>query len=83
LRRFVETSGLNLVQLQPLGGAPEVMADLFAKNIVRLRLLGRPLARFSQWFTLRFVRSRFGRKASASTGATFPLGYFLVAEKPE
>lgn len=83
LRRFVETSGLSLVQLQPLGGAPEVMADLFAKNILRLPLLGRPLARFSQWFTLRFVRSRFGRKASASTGATFPLGYFLVAEKPE
>ena len=41
LRRYVEMSALNLILLEPLGGAPEVMADIFAKNISLLPKLGR------------------------------------------
>ena len=82
LRRFVETSGLRLVQLDPVGGAPEVMADIFAKNIVRLPKLGRPLALLAQWFTLGLIRTQFGKKLSETTSRSFPLGYFMIAEKP-
>ncbi len=82
LRRFVETSGLRLIQLEPIGGAPEVMADIFAKNILRLPKLGHPLALVAQWFTLGFIRTKFGKKVSEATSSSFPLGYFLIAAKP-
>lgn len=81
LRRFVEISGLRLVQLEPIGGAPEVMADIFAKSALQLPQLGRFLAVFTQWFTLSFIRTKFGKKVSEATRDSFPFGYFLVAEK--
>ncbi len=83
LRRFVETSGLRLIKLEPIGGVPEVMADIFAKNIVNLPVLGRPLAVAAQWLTSCFVKTKPGKKLSRATGTKFPLGYFLIAEKPQ
>lgn len=82
LRRFVESSGLRLIQLESIGGAPEILADVFAKNVKRFPLIGYPLAVFSQWLTAGFTRTRFGRKVSRATGHSFPFGYFLIAEKP-
>jgi SAM-dependent methyltransferase len=81
LRRFVEMSGLRLIQLKSIGGAPEVMADIFSKNILRLPMIGHSLSMFAQWLTLSFIRTRFGKKVSEATGKNFPIGYFLIAEK--
>lgn len=81
LRRFVENCGLKLIQLNPIGGAPEIMTDIFAKNILRLPKLGRSLASIAQWVTLRFIRTKLGKRISVATSSNFPLGYFLVAEK--
>ena len=83
LRRFVDNAGLKLIQLEAVGGAPEIMTDIFAKNILRLPKVGRSLAAISQWLTLHFVRTKLGKKISAATSRNFPLGYFLVAEKPD
>jgi SAM-dependent methyltransferase len=82
LRRFVEICGLRLIKLQPIGGAPEVMADIFAKNILRLPKLGRSLALAAQWLMLGFIRTKFGKKVSEATSSSFPLAYCLIAEKP-
>jgi SAM-dependent methyltransferase len=82
LRRFAEQSGLRLLQLEPLGGAPEILADLFAKNALRVPKIGRAAAAFAQWLTARFLATRFGRKVSEATREDFPFAYFLVAEKP-
>jgi SAM-dependent methyltransferase len=82
LRRFVENSGLRLIELESIGGAPEVLADVFAKNVKRLPLLGRPAAVFAQWLTARLTKTRIGRKVSRGTGHGFPFAYFLIAEKP-
>lgn len=82
LRRFVEISGLRLIQLEPIGGAPEIMADVFSKNILRLPKLGRSLARAAQWLTLGFIKTKFGKKMSEATSSSFPVGYFLIAGKP-
>lgn len=81
LRRFVETSALKLIHLAPIGGVPEIMTDVFAKNILRLPAFGPSLALAAQWFTAGFVRTRVGKKISESTSGSFPLGYFLIAEK--
>lgn len=81
LRRFVESSGLRLIQLNSIGGAPEIMADIFSKNILRLPKSGRVLAMFAQWLTSRFINTKIGKKVSTATSSGFPLGYFLVAAK--
>lgn len=83
LRRFVESSGLRVIQLKSLGGAPEIMADIFAKNIRRVPIIGRLLASFAQWITCSFIKTTIGKKASKATMKSFPLGYFLIAQKSE
>lgn len=82
LRRFIDLAGLRLVMLEATGGSPELLADVLAKNIVRVPLVGKPLAVFVQWATLRFIGTRLGRKVSRSTSRAFPFGYFLIAERP-
>jgi SAM-dependent methyltransferase len=82
LRRFVEHAGLDLVQLDVIGGAPEVLADVVAKNFAPVPVLGYPVAVAVQWATKASTATRFGRKVSRVTGATFPFGYFLIARKP-
>lgn len=83
LRRFVENSGLRLLQLNSIGGAPEIMTDIFAKNVLRVPKIGHSLAIFAQWLTLSFIRTKFGKKVSEATKNEFPFIYFLIAEKPD
>jgi SAM-dependent methyltransferase len=83
LRRFAAEAGLDVVVLKPIGGTPELLADLAAKHVVRMPLIGRPLAGLIQGGTLGLVRTWIGRRASRKTSAKFPLGYFLVAAKPQ
>ena len=82
LRRFVELSGMRVIQLTPIGGAPEIIADLIAKNIVRLPKLGHSASLFTQWCAWHFTRTSIGRKVSDETSRLCPLGYFMIAEKP-
>ena len=82
LRRFAESAGLKVILLKPIGGAPEIMADIIAKNILYyMPKVGRPFAALVQNITSVFTKTRFGGKVSRRTGRTFPLGYFLIAEK--
>jgi SAM-dependent methyltransferase len=83
LRRSVEDSGLRLIQLDAIGGAPEIMCDIFSKTVLRVPWIGRPAAMFAQWLTSTLVRTRLGKKISETTREAFPFGYFLVAAKPE
>ena len=82
LRRFVEHSGLTLIQLDAIGGAPEIMTDIFAKNICRLPRIGRSLAMFAQWLTSSLSKTKLGRKVSDASKDRFPFAYALIAEKP-
>ena len=81
LRYFVETSGLKLIQLNCIGGVPEIIADIFAKNILHIPIIGRYLALFVQWITFFFVKTNIGKKISEETMNYFPFGYFLIAQK--
>jgi hypothetical protein len=78
----VEISGVRLIQLTSIGGAPEIIADLFAKNILRLPKLGYAASLFTQWCAWNFIRTSAGKRISNATSRRFPLGYFLIAEKP-
>jgi SAM-dependent methyltransferase len=81
LRRFADRTGFRILVLKPLGGAPEILADLFAKHLQFIPLIGRPCAMCVQALTRAFVQTAPGRMVSQKTTRGFPFGYFLVAEK--
>jgi SAM-dependent methyltransferase len=81
LRRFMGHAGLTVVTLDTIGGSPEVLADVLAKHLACVPLVGKPLAVLVQWATLSLVRSSLGQKVSRWTSRKFPFGYFLVAVK--
>jgi SAM-dependent methyltransferase len=81
LRRFVEISGLQLVKIEVIGGAPEILADIMAKLAMKIPFLGRPFSSLIQYITHLLVKSRFGKSVSNKTKPVFPFGYFLIAQK--
>lgn len=83
LRRHAAAAGLQILVLEPVGGAPEVLADLAAKTLfLHLSPGGATLARALQAFAGAFRRTGPGARLSAATASAFPMGYFLVAQKP-
>jgi len=81
LQRFVKNSGLKLILLEPIGGTPEIVADIFAKHLQFIPLIGKGLAIIIQYMTKIFVRTSLGKKISKKTSEAFPFGYFLIVEK--
>jgi len=81
LRRFMQISGMQIIQLQPLGGALEITSDILSKNIMRLPFAGRITAAALQRGSWWFVNSRVGKKLSEKTSGQFPLAYFMVAQR--
>lgn len=82
LRRFMERAGLELVLIESTGGTSEILADILAKNLVHVPVVGRALASVLQTIALWFVGTRPGSKVTQATKKKFPFGYFLVAVKP-
>lgn len=83
LRRFVDNAGLTLVDIRPIGGAPEIMADIFSKNVMRIPKLGVWLALFAQYLTACFIKTTFGRRVSEASAEDFPFLYAVIAEKAD
>jgi SAM-dependent methyltransferase len=81
LRRFMERCGMTVLHLEAIGGVPEILTDVFAKNIRRVPVVGKAVAALSQSVTGILTHTSIGRKISAATGRRFPLGYFMVAVK--
>jgi len=81
LRRFVQLAGLKLIYLRPMGGIPEILADLLAKSLQVIPGLGRFLAGTSEASVEFLGRTFIGKRISAKTAKHFPFGYALIAEK--
>ncbi len=81
LQRFAELNGFNVVYLEPLGGTPEILADIFCKHLQFVPLIGKILARALQGITFWFVQSRPGASLSRRTSEVLPLAYAMIAER--
>lgn len=80
LEQFATQSGLEVVELVPLGGWIEVVADLWSKLLARAKLW---VAVSVLHRTVRaFHRTPIGRRFATISGEVFPIGYGLVARKP-
>jgi len=81
LRRFARLSGFEVLVLQPVGGAPEVLTDILAKHAARLGWGGARLAAAISTACQAFIHTSIGNRISSKTGAVFPIAYFMVAQK--
>ena len=77
LRHYANKAGLQVKELSPYGGSPEVLMDFIAKHL-----------RFSKLFSAThnlvanlLTNNAISRKISLKTSKLFPLGYVLVLEK--
>jgi SAM-dependent methyltransferase len=80
---FAETEGLEVLDLDAMGGTPEILADFLAKHLQFIPFIGKPLAIGLQSLTLLFVKTKIGKYISNKTSRVFPLGYFIVAKKSQ
>ncbi|MBE1547963.1 SAM-dependent methyltransferase [Mycobacterium sp. OAS707] len=80
LDRLARQAGLEVVDLVPLGGWIEVMADLSSKLLEHFRLAF--VVTSIHRLVMAFHRTRPGYRLSMLGSETLPLGYGLVAQKP-
>lgn len=81
LTRFAKQSGFDVVLLKPIGGVPEILADISAKYWMT-HYCGKYISITVQKSTSLFLKTKIGKRISEKTGKIFPLGYFLVLQKP-
>lgn len=81
LIQLMENSGLKVLSITAVGGSPEIFADMLAKHLQAIPLVGSILAIFVQAVTGFLFGNSLGRKISNKTSKVYPLGYFLVATK--
>lgn len=81
LRRYAELSNLEVVLLESIGGVPEILADILAKTLRQIPLIGGKISSFIQTFVSLLRKTNVGKKVSEKTGTEFPLGYFLIVRK--
>ncbi|MBW6482220.1 MAG: hypothetical protein K0B10_04080 [Vicingaceae bacterium] len=78
---MLEDAGFKVLKLEPMGGVPEIMTDIFCKNALAVPVIGKPIVLLSQFITRLFLKTGIGKKVSKKTAEKFPLGYFVVVEK--
>ncbi len=81
LRYHAEQSEFRVLLLKPIGGAPEIVTDIFSKCVLRIPRVGKSISNLSQWITLKLLSTVLGSRISSATSDSFPFGYFLVSEK--
>lgn len=79
LRRFAENTGFEILHLEAIGGAVDVLADITAKLFALAKLSWG--ARAVQFLAWKFSRSGIGTRISRRTSERFPLGYFMIARR--
>lgn len=83
LTRLAEEAGLKVIEVRELGGIIESCANLTAKATHPTPIIGAGLSRFVQWAARGISRTVIGTRVNARSEGRFPLGYFLVALKPD
>lgn len=81
LRGFCEEANLQVFYLEAGGGVPEILSDIFSKNVIIVPYIGKYLCLMFQFWAKLALKLPFVQKVSEKTGYRFPFAYFLIAEK--
>jgi SAM-dependent methyltransferase len=79
LRDLSERSGLSVLELEATGGSPEVLLDFLGKHLAWSSLLATLHGKLARWS----IALPGVSLASQRSARWFPLGYVLVAQKPQ
>lgn len=82
LKEFASTSGFETVQIDEIGGLPEVFTDLASKFFYPIPVVGSILSNLAQYLGKVFLKVPFGNRLSRKTSEDYPLGYFMIVRKP-
>jgi SAM-dependent methyltransferase len=82
LTKHAFENNLKITSLIEMGGLPEILGDLTSKACAYIPVIGTGLSLMAQWLCGIFIKTSFGRGISKKTSGQFPLGYFMVVEKP-
>ncbi|MFT7308349.1 MAG: SAM-dependent methyltransferase, partial [Spirosomataceae bacterium] len=81
LRSMTEENGFDVMYLQPLGGVPEILADVIAKYFMGFPVIGKSISKLAQWKVRLLLKTGFGKRMSIKSAKRFPLAYGMVAQK--
>jgi SAM-dependent methyltransferase len=81
LERFANRHGFDVLELDPIGGSPEIVIDIIAKHLQFAPLVGPGLAVLLQRTGRALLGTNWGRRVSRKSSERFPLGYSMVARK--
>lgn len=82
LRKFCEDNKLDVVSLEPYGGAPEILVDVTYKTWDFLNMpFRKTFLKCWNGFSRFLLSRKITRKISNMSSKHFPLGYVLVAKK--
>lgn len=82
LRNFATKNNLKILELKAFGGLPEVLTDIVAKNLTKIPAIGNFLSSVMQSLCWRFIHTRWGKRVSENSAKAYPLGYFMIVQKP-
>jgi 2-polyprenyl-3-methyl-5-hydroxy-6-metoxy-1,4-benzoquinol methylase len=82
LKRFAESAGFGIISLEPIGGAPVVLADISSKFFLRYSR-AKWVASCIQCLSRKMIKTKWVKRMSEKSSSVFPIGYFLVAQKPQ
>lgn len=81
IHRLLEANGMEIIQLEELGGAGAVIVDLASKAFASLPIVGALLSSAAQALGVALVKAPQSGTPRAPSLMRFPIGYFLVARK--
>jgi len=82
LKSFIEEEKLEMIFLESMGGALEVLGDICSKILVsKKKSITKNMAIALQEGIKQIRRSNFGEKLYVNTRNVFPYAYFMVAKK--
>lgn len=81
IEKFSLESGFEIIKLIPMGGLPEVLADIHCKLYAQIPYFGILISEFIRIKTKLFLKTFLGKNISKTTAEKFPLGYFVVVRK--
>jgi SAM-dependent methyltransferase len=82
IERLTALAGLKVMELDEIGGGVDVLVDLIAKYASGLPLIGAPFAIGLQKAAIMMSGTKVWERQRKASASRFPLGYFLVAQKP-
>lgn len=81
LERMCQIAGFHLLELDEMGGVPEIFCDLTAKVLLHIPIIGHRLAALVQYVGGWLLKLKPVRHVSKRSAEHFPIGYTLVALK--